>query len=110
MADTVTATDPAARIAELEQQLAEANRKLGTANRGTPGLTLDVHTLEKGHDGPFQYWEKDHTSLVHVLWACRHEGLNLHDDADEIATRIRRSRWLTAQRDDAINTGEGARR
>ncbi|WP_157497148.1 hypothetical protein [Leifsonia sp. Leaf264] len=105
---------PARRIADMEQQiadlterLAEADKKLGTAERGKPGNTTsgDRAAAEKGFEPPFDPWEKDHTSLVHILWDVRHRGLNLFDDFDEIATTINHSRWLAAQRHDAAENG-----
>ncbi|MFE6966881.1 hypothetical protein ACFVAJ_17355 [Agromyces sp. NPDC057679] len=109
---SVAEASAADRIAELEAQLEEAHRKLGTDARSAAGSSrrVDRATAEKGHDGPFDPWEKDHTALVHVLWDCKADGLNLHGDFDEIATRIRQSRWMTAQRDDAIQTGDPKRR
>lgn len=68
------------------------------------GLDVDVDTYKKGVEPPFEYWERDHTALVHVLWGAKHEGLTLKDNADEIATRILRSRWLAAQRHHAANS------
>jgi hypothetical protein len=62
---------------------------------------LDNDTREKGTTGPFETWESDHTALVHVLWACSHDGLTLTDDFDDVASRIFRSRWLAAVRDEA---------
>lgn len=50
-----------------------------------------------GTAGPFKPWEHDHTALVHVLWAAKHEGWTLQDDCDKIAGLILRSRWLAAQ-------------
>lgn len=58
---------------------------------------LDVDTLTKGVEGPFEPWESDLTALVHVLWAVKRAGLTL-DDADEIASRIPQSRWAAAYR------------
>lgn len=40
-------------------------------------------------------WRGDHTALVHVLWEAKHQGLSL-DDADELATLIRRSDYQRA--------------
>lgn len=36
---------------------------------------LDLDTVERGTDGPFENWEGDHTALVHVLWSAKHDGL-----------------------------------
>jgi hypothetical protein len=44
-----------------------------------------------------QPYDSDHTALVHVLWDARIDGLSL-DDADEIASRIMRSKWIKAVR------------
>src|SRR5690606_1879434 len=63
---------------------------------------LDRDTRGKGVDGPFESWEGDHTALVHVLWAARHQGLTLDKDADTIASMILRSRFLAARIDAAI--------
>lgn len=52
-------------------------------------------------DGGFNPWDADHTSLVHILWACQHDGLTLADDADKVAARIRSSNWMKAVRADA---------
>ncbi len=57
----------------------------------------DNDTFQYGTKPPFQYWEHDHTALVHVLWSARHQGLNLKDNADEIAEMILCSRWLAAR-------------
>lgn len=35
----------------------------------------DLDTIEKGTEGPYEYWEGDHTALVHVLWSAKHDGL-----------------------------------
>lgn len=58
----------------------------------------DPSTVEFGQDGPFDPWEHDHTSLVHVLWHFSRAGLTLDDDADEIASLLMGSRWGNAQR------------
>lgn len=60
--------------------------------------TLDLDTNQHGTDGPFHVWEHDHTALVHVLWDASRKSLDLHDDADQIATMILRSRWLAGQK------------
>jgi hypothetical protein len=66
--------------------------------------TLDADTLDKGTDGPFQDWEGDHTALVHVLWHAKWDRLDLLDEAEVLADRIVRSRWLAAARaEDEIN-------
>ena len=57
---------------------------------------LDNDTVEYGREAPFEYWESDHTALVHVLWHAKHEGLNLVDDVDKIASLIRSSRYAAA--------------
>lgn len=62
-----------------------------------PARDLDVDTLTKGVDGPFEPWESDLTALVHVSWAAKRAGLTL-DGADEIASRILQSRWAAAYR------------
>lgn len=59
---------------------------------------LDPDTLTKGTSGPFDYWESDHTALVHVLWNARHLGLSLEDNDSEIAALILHSRWAAAYR------------
>lgn len=59
---------------------------------------LDNDTRAKGTEGPFDYWEHDHTGLVHVLWNVRRLGLTVEDNADEIATLILHSRWAAAYR------------
>lgn len=58
---------------------------------------LDTDTVVYGTAAPFEVWEGDHTSLVHVLWAAKHRGLTLADNADAIAEMIGRSRWLAAR-------------
>lgn len=60
-------------------------------------MNLDTSTLIRGTDGPFDYWESDHTALVHVLWAAKRAGLSI-DDADAVAEMIMRSRWAAAFR------------
>lgn len=59
-------------------------------------MRQDLDTRTKGTEPPFAYYEGDHTALVHVLWAAKHEGLTLEADADEIASIIAHSRWLAA--------------
>jgi hypothetical protein len=60
--------------------------------------SLDVDTLQKGTEGPFEDWEGDHTALVHILWHARWDGLDLAADAEVLADRIMRSRWIAAAR------------
>ena len=57
----------------------------------------DPDTLQDGTSPPFDWWESDHTALVHVLWSARNQGLNLKDNADKIAEMILRSRWMAAR-------------
>lgn len=50
--------------------------KRTTTSHGTTYTeTLDLDTVEKGIEGPFESWESDHTALVHVLWSAKHDGL-----------------------------------
>jgi hypothetical protein len=59
-------------------------------------------------DEYIQPWDSDHTALVHVLWAACHKGLTI-DDTDELASFIKRSKWMRAvhchasKRDDLLN-------
>ena len=69
---------------------------------------LDGDTIDHGTDGPFDYWESDHTALVHVLWNAKHNGLTLQNDADQIASLINQSRWLAAQNAAAVDKAEKA--
>ena len=46
-------------------------------------------------DDPIQPYDSDHTALVHVLWDARRDGVTI-EDADELASRIMRSRWMQA--------------
>lgn len=64
--------------------------------------SLDLDTRTKGTEGPFEHWEGDHTALVHVLWAAKHQGLTLEHDADAIASMVLRSRFLAAHTAQAI--------
>lgn len=75
-----------------------------TANHKTPSIDIDTDTdtAFKGLDAPFDYWEDDHTALVHVLWSAKHQGLTLQGDADEVARMILRSRWLAAAKARAV--------
>jgi hypothetical protein len=66
----------------------------------------DADTIQGGLDGPFNYWDHDHTGLVHVLSSAKHSGLTLKEDADEIASRIRGSRWFAANSARVLETGE----
>lgn len=66
-------------------------------------MRRDNDTLRKGAEPPFEPWEGDHTALVHVLWAAKHDGLTLADDCDEIASMVLRSRFLAARIDQAVN-------
>lgn len=47
--------------------------------RTSHGITYDEHldldTIEKGTEPPFEAWEGDHTALVHVLWSAEHDHL-----------------------------------
>lgn len=61
----------------------------------TPDLTPPADTRQQAAEA-FKPWEGDHTDLVHVLWAVDRDGLTLHDNFDEVASRIRSSRWLRA--------------
>lgn len=63
--------------------------------RMTPRATPPVDTRQQPAEA-FKPWEGDHTDLVHVLWAVDRDGLTLHDNFDEVAARIRSSRWLRA--------------
>lgn len=55
-------------------------------------MNVDLGTFQRGTEGPFEHWESDHASLVHVLWDARRRGLSLENDADEIAGMILKSR------------------
>ncbi|WP_251153740.1 hypothetical protein [Cellulosimicrobium sp. Marseille-Q4280] len=46
-------------------------------------------------DGAPKAYEADHTALVHVLWAAKHQGLSL-DDADALASFVRSSDYHDA--------------
>lgn len=75
---------------------------LSVAARGEPDprdrpRALDVDTRTKGTRPPFEYWEGDHTALVHVLWHAKRQGLTL-DSADDLASMILQSRWAAAYR------------
>lgn len=37
-------------------------------------MNVDLDTFQRGTEGPFEYWESDHASLVHVLWDARRRG------------------------------------
>jgi hypothetical protein len=64
---------------------------------------VDLDTYQKGVEPPFQYWEDDHTALVHVLWSVRRNGvMPASEDADAIATRIARSDWHSAVRAEGV--------
>lgn len=65
----------------------------------------DNDTAQRGLEPPFDYWESDHTGLVHVLWAAERQGLVLGEDDDEIARLILRSRWFAATKDVAQREG-----
>lgn len=69
--------------------------------------SLDTDTLTLGTDGPFNDWESDHTGLVHVLWHAKWDRLDLGDEADQIADRIMRSRWLAAARAEERHPWQG---
>lgn len=58
---------------------------------------IDVDTFQEGTEPPFEYWESDHTALVHVLWSAKNQGLTLKSDYDEIAHMILNSRWMAAR-------------
>ena len=70
---------------------------------------LDNDTIDNGTTGPFDYWESDHTGLVHVLWNAKHAGLTLKEDADKIGSLILRSRWLAAHVAQAVDAAEQTR-
>jgi hypothetical protein len=72
-------------------------------------MRLDNDTRQKGVEGPFEAWEGDHTALVHVLWAAKHDGLTLAKDFDEIASMILSSRFLAARVSQAIDADRAAR-
>lgn len=46
---------------------------------------------------PIQPYDSDHTALVHVIWAAKREGLTV-EKADELASKIMRSKWMRAVR------------
>jgi hypothetical protein len=52
-----------------------------------------------------QPYDSDHTALVHVLWAAKHEGITI-SDADELAAHIMRSKWTKAVRQHAQERSE----
>lgn len=87
----------------------ERYKPTDTERRAAYEAGLDNDTIDNGTTGPFDYWESDHTGLVHVLWNAKHKGLNLKDDADKIATLILRSRWLAAQNSKAVDAAEKTR-
>lgn len=82
-----------------------------TPDHQTTRAPLDTDTSFRGLDGPFDYWESDHTGLVHVLWSASHQGLTLQGDPDEVASMICRSRWLRAVKAHAAEAehAEGAK-
>jgi uncharacterized phage-associated protein len=99
-------------IGELLAQLAdvvEAHAATVREAEGEARLIVDIggdaDTIQDGVEGPFEYWEHDHTGLVHVLWAARNAGLTLKDNADEVATRIRSSRWFAANSAKVLELG-----
>lgn len=59
----------------------------------------DNDTVQYGLEGPFEPWESDHTALVHVLWHARDKGWTLQDNADDLASLIRNSRFMEAMKD-----------
>jgi hypothetical protein len=66
---------------------------------------VDLDTYQKGANPPFDYWEDDHTALVHVLWAARRQDVlgAMHiNNCDEIASRIMRSRWHVTVRAEGV--------
>lgn len=70
---------------------------------------VDNDTRRKGVEGPFEYWEGDHTALVHVLWAAKHDGLTLEKDFDAIASMVLSSRFLAARTAQAIEVHDRAK-
>ena len=72
-------------------------------------MKLDNDTLQKGIEGPYEAWEGDHTALVHVLWAAKHDGLTLEKDFDTIASMILHSRFLAARTQHAIDAHDRAK-
>lgn len=74
-----------------------------------PSAHPDPDTAFNGLDGPFEYWESDHTALIHVLWTAKHQGLTLQGDDEEIARLIRHSRWHAATKAQAVEQAQEAR-
>lgn len=72
----------------------------------TPSI-VDLDTEQHGTDAPFEPWDHDATSLVHVLWHLKHAGQRLGTDNEEIGATIVSSRWLAAQRADAKRIAAG---
>jgi hypothetical protein len=48
-------------------------------------------------DEQIKPYDSDHTALVHVLWAAERDGVTIRQ-ADELASRIIRSKWMRAVR------------
>jgi uncharacterized phage-associated protein len=95
-----------AQLADVVDAHAATVREAEREARFIVDIGGDADTVQDGIEGPFNYWEHDHTGLVHVLWAARHAGLTLKANADEIATRIRSSRWFAANSARVLETGE----
>lgn len=57
----------------------------------------------------FKPWESDHTALVHVLWSLQSDGLLPRDvDCDRVASKIRQSVWMKAEREHAASPARTA--
>lgn len=50
----------------------------------------------------FEVWESDHTALVHVLWDHGMKGT----EADDLASKIMRSKWMKATRVHAVERAD----
>ena len=107
---TSTASGPVAAATSTQERVMRPHRT--SAQRDADhSAGWDNDTVDHGTGGPFDYWESDHTALVHVLGHAKHEGLSLDKDADRIATLIKGSRWHAASRHEAVlraatSTGE----
>lgn len=103
----VSADDAAFTYAPPRQQQSgpRSNAREGT-DLHAPWPPRDRDTETRGTAGPFDHWEHDHTSLVHVLWAARRFGFTAEENADEIASMILRSRWHAASKNHAISDAQ----
>lgn len=48
--------------------------------------------MPRQSDDVIQPYDSDHTALVHVLWSAGIKG----SEADELASKIMRSKWMKA--------------